>query len=135
MSLKLPQVKKEKVEKKMSYNHFSLSEFASPDLPDSGVNMDSEFLTKLDNARAIANIRFKITSGYRTKEHNAKVGGVADSAHLSGHAADIAATSGKERWTIVNALIRSGFNRIGIAKSFIHVDDDPSKPTNVIWTY
>ena len=124
----------------MSYNHFSLSEFASPDLPDSGVNMDSEFLTKLDNARAIANIRFKITSGYRTKEYNEdlrKRGYKAspDSAHLTGHAADIAATSGKERWTIVNALIRSGFNRIGIAKSFIHVDDDPSKPTNVIWTY
>ena len=124
----------------MSYNYFSLSEFASPDLPDSGVNMDSEFLTKLDNARAIANIRFKITSGYRTKEYNEdlrKRGYKAspDSAHLTGHAADIAATSGKERWTIVNALIRSGFNRIGIAKSFIHVDDDPSKPTNVIWTY
>lgn len=124
----------------MNYTYFSLSEFASPDLPDSGVNMDSEFLTKLDNARAIANIRFKITSGYRTKEYNEdlrKRGYKAspDSAHLSGHAADIAATSGKERWTIVNALIRSGFNRIGIAKSFIHVDDDPSKPTNVIWTY
>lgn len=124
----------------MSYNYFSLSEFASPDLPDSGVNMDSEFLTKLDNARAIANIRFKITSGYRTKEYNEdlrKRGYKAspDSAHLTGHAADIAATSGKERWTIVNALIRSGFNRIGIAESFIHVDDDPSKPTNVIWTY
>ena len=124
----------------MNYTYFSLSEFASPDLPDSGVNMDSEFLTKLDNARAIANIRFKITSGYRTKEYNEdlrKRGYKAspDSAHLTGHAADIAATSGKERWTIVNALIRSGFNRIGIAKSFIHVDDDPSKPTNVIWTY
>ena len=124
----------------MNYTYFSLSEFASPDLPDSGVNMDSEFLTKLDNARAIANIRFQITSGYRTKEYNEdlrKRGYKAspDSAHLTGHAADIAATSGKERWTIVNALIRSGFNRIGIAKSFIHVDDDPSKPTNVIWTY
>jgi uncharacterized protein YcbK (DUF882 family) len=124
----------------MNYTYFSLSEFASPDLPDSGVNMDSEFLTKLDNARAIANIRFHITSGYRTKEYNEdlrKRGYKAspDSAHLTGHAADIAATSGKERWTIVNALIRSGFNRIGIAKSFIHVDDDPSKPTNVIWTY
>jgi len=124
----------------MNLTYFSLSEFASPDLPDSGINMDGEFLAKLDNARAIANIRFKITSGYRTKEYNEELRkrgykASPDSAHLSGHAADIAATSGKERWTIVNALIRSGFNRIGIAKSFIHVDDDPSKPNNVIWTY
>ena len=29
--------------------------------------------------------------------------------------------------TIISALLKAGFNRIGVAKSFIHVDDDPEK--------
>ena len=118
----------------MNLTYFSLSEFASPDLPDSGVNMDGEFLAKLDNARAIANIRFKITSGYRTKEHNAEVGGVSNSSHLIGVAADIAVGGGHDRYVILSALIKAGFRRIGVAKTFIHCDTDHSKPDSV-WTY
>ena len=52
----------------MNLNYFTLSEFDSPDLPNSGVNMDSQFLTKLETAREYAGIPFRITSGYRTKE-------------------------------------------------------------------
>ena len=36
---------------------------------------------------------------------------------------------------IVQALLTAGFTRIGIASTFIHADDDPSKPQNLIWTY
>ena len=50
--------------------YFTLSEFDCPSLPNSGVNMDTDFLAKLEEARELANIPFKITSGYRTKEHN-----------------------------------------------------------------
>jgi len=35
----------------------------------------------------------------------------------------------------VNALLKAGFTRIGIASSFVHVDCDPTKPAQVIWTY
>tara|TARA_Y100001937_G_scaffold70668_2_gene96193 strand:- start:6902 stop:7276 length:375 start_codon:yes stop_codon:yes gene_type:complete len=124
----------------MNLRYFSLSEFDSPDLPDSSKNMDSQFLSMLDNARSIAGISFKITSGYRTESHNAKVGGVPKSAnskgssHMYGYAADISAATGGERWIIVRSLIEAGFKRIGIAKSFIHTDNDPDKP-NAIWTY
>jgi hypothetical protein len=31
--------------------------------------------------------------------------------------------------------MKAGFNRIGIADTFIHVDNDPGKAENVIWTY
>lgn len=119
----------------MNLNYFTFSEFDSPDLPNSGNNMDRDFLAKLDIAREYAGITFKITSGYRSKEHNAKVGGVSDSAHTKGHAADIACNSGKERCVIIKALLDAGFNRIGVAKSFIHVDNDHSKASDVIWTY
>ena len=118
----------------MNLNYFTLSEFSSPDLPNSGLNMDSGFLTKLEEARAIAGIPFRITSGYRSKEHNEQVGGVPNSSHLIGVAADIAVNSGHDRYVILNALIRAGFKRIGVAKTFIHCDTDDSKP-NSVWTY
>jgi hypothetical protein len=43
----------------MNLNYFSLSEFDCPSLDGSGVNMDSQFLTKLESAREIAGIPFK----------------------------------------------------------------------------
>ena len=61
--------------------YFKLSEFDSPDLVGSGEAMDREFLSKLDQARSLCDIPFKITSGYRTEAHNKKVGGVSNSSH------------------------------------------------------
>ena len=119
----------------MNLLHFELYEFDSPDLPGSGKLMKEDFLNLLDDARGIAGAHFIINSGYRTPKHNRRVGGVENSSHLKGCAADIRVTSSSERWKIVDALIKVGFNRIGIAKSFIHVDNDPSKTENVIWTY
>ena len=114
--------------------YFTLDEFSCPSLPNSGKNMDSSFLAKLEQAREIAGIPFKITSGYRTKDHNAEVGGVPNSSHLIGVAADIAVSSGADRYIILNALIKAGFKRIGVAKTFIHCDTDDSK-SNSVWTY
>ena len=114
--------------------YFTLNEFDSPDFPNSGVNMDTDFLERLEQAREIAGIPFRITSGFRTKEHNSEVGGVPNSSHLKGVAADIAVSSGNERYIILNALIRAGFKRIGVAKTFIHCDLDDEK-SNSVWTY
>ena len=115
--------------------YFKLSEFDSPDLVGSGEAMDREFLSKLDQARSLCDIPFKITSGYRTEDHNRKVGGVSNSSHTKGLAADIACANSAQRYIIVTALLKVGLNRIGIADSFIHVDRDSSKVANVIWTY
>jgi len=115
--------------------YFKIDEFSSPDLPNSGINMDANFLSMLDDARHMADIPFKINSGYRTKEHNSKVGGKEKSSHLKGKAADISCSSSRERWIIITALQDAGFNRIGIANNFIHVDSDENKSPNVIWTY
>jgi hypothetical protein len=54
----------------MELKHFKTSEFDSPDHPGSGINMKPEFLQRLDSARAIAGIPFKINSGFRTAAHN-----------------------------------------------------------------
>ena len=121
-----------KVEEEMALKYFKLSEF--DDAPGTGKNMKKEFLTKLDKARAIADVPFKITSGYRSKETNKRVGGVSTSSHLKGLAADISCKDSSTRQKIVNALIQAGFTRIGIADTFIHCDTDKNKQ-DAIWLY
>ena len=117
----------------MTLKHFKLAEFDSPDAPGSGAKMKPEFLQRLDNARSLAAIPFAINSGYRTEAHNKKVGGVNESSHTQGWAADIHCTDGGNRFTIINALLKSGINRIGVYPTFIHADCDPTKPAQVIW--
>ena len=98
-------------------------------------NMNQEFLSKLDEARELAGIPFKINSAYRSPEHNAKIGGKPNSSHLRGLAVDISVTNSRQRFVILESLIRVGFNRIGIADTFIHVDLDKEKSEKVVWTY
>lgn len=92
-------------------------------------------IKKLDQARALAGIPFVITSGIRCEEHNEKEGGAKTSSHITGYAVDIKATTSAQRSAILKAVHEVGFNRIGIAKSFIHVDVDPTKSPNVCWMY
>ena len=126
--------------KMIKLKYFELSEFDSPDQENSGVNMDHTFLRMLDKAREIAGIPFKINSAYRSETHNLKVGGVPrsetnrGSSHLYGFAADISCTNSNHREIIVRSLINAGFTRLGVAKSFIHVDNDPNK-VDALWLY
>jgi uncharacterized protein YcbK (DUF882 family) len=113
--------------------HFEPSEFDSRDLPGSGDGMQIEFIRRLDNAREAAGVPFNINSGYRTPEHNRRVGGKPNSSHLRGWAADILTPDLQIRYKILNALIGEGFNRIGIYSTFVHVDCDPSLPAGVVW--
>lgn len=85
------------------------------------VKMDTLFLAQLDNARDYAGVPFFINSGYRCEKHNAEVGSTSRN-HTSGKAADISCTTGPIRIKMVMGLIRAGFRRIGIKKSFIHAD-------------
>jgi uncharacterized protein YcbK (DUF882 family) len=98
-------------------------------------DMNSVLISMLDQARGLADVPFVITSGYRCKRHNAQIGGVPTSAHTFGLAVDIACSSSRLRFRILRALIKAGFHRIGIAKSFIHVDIDGTKDPDVIWQY
>ena len=119
----------------MDLRYFDLSEFASPDVPGSGTQMNEEFLIKIDKARHIAGIPFIINSGFRSNKHNREVGGVDGSAHTKGLASDIKAENSRNRYKILTACHEVGFNRIGVADTYIHVDMDHSKSGNVIWTY
>ena len=121
------------IEKEMALKYFKLSEFESPDLP--GVNnMCPKFLKKLDKARELSGCSYVISSGFRSEETNKRVGGVPNSSHLKGCAADIVCKDSGTRQKIVNGLIQAGFTRIGIADTFIHCDTDKDK-NNAIWLY
>jgi len=97
-------------------------------------NMDEEFLQRLDQARAFADIPFIINSAYRSPNHPLSIKNPSSS-HIKGLAVDIKATDNATRFKIVEALISVGFTRIGIADTFIHVDLDFDKRQNIIWTY
>jgi zinc D-Ala-D-Ala carboxypeptidase len=101
-------------------NYFDIKEF---DCKCCGQNkMNQGFLEKLDEARRIAQVPFVINSGYRCPAHNAAVGSTSEN-HTLGRAADIDITSGNHRLKVLQGLFKVGFKRIGIAKTFIHVDN------------
>ena len=99
------------------------------------VEPDPLLVEMLDEARQYAGIPFVITSGIRSPERNAEVGGAEESAHLTGHAVDIRCPTSRHRHKILEAALLVGFRRIGIGKGFIHLDTDPEKPQDVVWLY
>tara|TARA_R110000737_G_scaffold52175_1_gene73601 strand:+ start:39 stop:362 length:324 start_codon:yes stop_codon:yes gene_type:complete len=96
--------------------------------------MDVNFLAKLDEAREYAGIPFIINSAYRSPTHPESIKNPTSS-HIKGLAVDIRAIDSSTRGAVLEALRSVGFNRIGIASTFIHVDLDVEKSQNVTWTY
>ena len=106
--------------------HFNLSEFACPCCK--RVMLHPRLLWKLIGLRKILERPVSITSGYRCFSYNRKVGGVANSYHLIGLAADIKVKD-------VNLIELLGkaeeidFSGIGFyeKKHFLHLDVRPTK--------
>jgi uncharacterized protein YcbK (DUF882 family) len=73
-----------------------------------------------------------VVSGYRCERYNHKVGGVPNSYHTQGLAADIAVADSNERFRLVQAALACGIRRIGIYRTFVHLDIG-NKPANVMW--
>lgn len=127
-----------------TYGHFSASEFlcqcgcgVGSDLMD----IDRDLLIKLNEVRErygpiVGN------SGARCAAHNKTVSKVENSAHLTipgivqCRAFDIRCTNSSDRSTLLVHLLPR-FTRIGLHKSFIHVDVaiGPDYPQHVMWFY
>ena len=90
----------------------------------------------LETIRLLAgNKPLVLTSVCRCKEHNKNVGGVPDSPHTRGTAADIAVNGGKRRRQILDAAVHAGAAGIGLHKSYVHVDCDHSSARPAAWGY
>jgi len=74
-----------------------------------------------------------VTSGVRCEAHNIKIGGSLSSSHIDGVAVDVKCETGLFRQKILTEMTKY-FQRIGIAKNFIHVDIDSTKSPSV-WLY
>jgi len=111
--------------------YFEVSEF---DCQQTGENlMIPEFLLMLDALRHECGFSFAITSGYRSPKHSIEAAKAKPGTHAQGIAADIATTDAQQRFVIVSNAIKLGFQGIGVARSFIHVDSRKTAPR--VWSY
>jgi uncharacterized protein YcbK (DUF882 family) len=111
----------------MQLEYFKPYEFEQATPPSMMSDMDEDFMLKIDSARHIAQTPFKITSAYRKKSYELMMGRDGTSTHTKGKALDIHCDDYISRYKIVHALMKVGFKRIIIYKSWIHVDDDEDK--------
>ena len=96
--------------------------------------MDQEFLYMLNTLREDVGFPFKINSGYRCPNHPETIKHP-DRAHPKGKAADIEILTSSKRHAVCDRAGSNGIHRIGIAKTFIHLDSDSSRSEAVIWLY
>lgn len=97
--------------------------------------MVDDICYKLDRARDLFGAPIELTCGYRSPEHNAEIGGVPDSAHTKGMAADVKApVDPLMREKMMWAFGAAGFRRVESAPKHFHVDvDDHTKPSPAFW--
>jgi uncharacterized protein YcbK (DUF882 family) len=111
-------------------NNFTLQEFNSKcgrDIPNNVLPNIIQLAKNLQVLRDAVGKSISITSGYRSPQHNKKIGGAKDSQHVKGMAADIkvAGMTPKEVVLVIEGLIESGKMKqggIGIYASWVHYD-------------
>ena len=115
--------------------YFSEGEFSCCSPSCSLQDMEQTTMNRLDTAREISGIPFVLTSAYRSPKHDRSRGRSGSGAHTLGRAVDIKCNTSRNRFIVVNSLLKAGFKRIGVAKTFIHVDDSGIHDQEVIWLY
>jgi len=113
------------------FKYFKLDEFDCQETGDNEILED--FVHELDKLREACGFSFRITSGYRSKEHSIEKRKTSPGTHAQGIAADIAVSGGAQRMLLVQKALELGFTGVGVAKTFIHVDIRETTP--VLWCY
>jgi uncharacterized protein YcbK (DUF882 family) len=114
---------------KLSTN-FSLSEFASADgtAPNNEVLKNlTELAKNLEVLRKHLGQPIRVTSGFRSREHNRKIGGAVNSFHVLGMASDIQVAKMKPEDVAkaIELLITEGKMKeggLGIYRTWVHYD-------------
>jgi len=95
--------------------------------------MDDFFLILLDSLREEVDEPIGVVSGYRCPKHDLEVKGEGN--HPYGEAVDLAAPTSHMKFKIVKAALQVGITRIGIGKTFVHLDIVKNHPERVVWLY
>ena len=114
--------------------HFSKSEFACHHCGQVG-NIHPKLIQLLEKLRTNCGKPLHINSGYRCPVHNANVGGVPNSQHVLGTAADLAIPSGMSFDEFKSYVEQLPFDGIGLyPNDFIHVDvRDGGNNSKIYW--
>jgi len=111
--------------------YFKLSEFKCSHT--GKVDMDKEFLRKLDELRHRAGFPIIVNSGYRDASHPIEAAKSRPGSHAQGIAADLHCINPSKKHILLKLAFELGFTGIGIADTFIHVDTRDTIP--VVWVY
>lgn len=108
------------------------------------MEMQLDFVLKLDDLRERLGFPLVVTSGYRCPDYNEQISTTGrDGPHTTGRAADVS-LAGPRVFSLVTQCSLGGWMRgIGLhqrgphAKRFVHLDDlaEPNHPRPRIWTY
>ncbi|MBA2704135.1 MAG: hypothetical protein H0U60_09815 [Blastocatellia bacterium] len=120
-------------------HYFVPGEFKFPD------KMGYEFMLWLDRVRASAKVEMRITSDYRSPQHNAEVGGAKKSSHMDVpcNVIDIGGVYeyypedpnwNRHRFAIIRAAMKLGCVRIGIYQNgSLHLDRTEDRRPSGLW--
>lgn len=107
---------------------FDYCEFGITDETDISIkeNIKKLVVNVMEKIQAEYGMSIFITSGYRTPEHNKKVGGVANSQHIYGEACDFTGKDFKRLLRIINEMDNKGllnYDQLIIyrKRQFIHI--------------
>lgn len=115
----------------VEFKYFKVEDFACQE---TGENLiESHFVHKLDRLREVCGFSFIVTSGYRSPRHSKEAAKAKPGQHSTGRCADIAVHNGRERMLLVREALLAGFTGIGVARSFVHIDERLGTP--VMWVY
>lgn len=118
-----------------SWKYFKLTEKTGT-LNHTIADLKPELVDLIDTMRGQCGFAWNITSGYRTvTENNSISGSVIDSAHTTREAVDIYCVDDRKRQILLDVVRANGINRIGLGKTFIHIDISKTLPNNVTWNY
>ena len=115
----------------MTIKYFKKEDFNCQETGDNEIQ--DEFVHRLDELREACGFPFIVTSGYRSPKHSIEARKSKPGTHAQGIAADIRVSGGAQRRLVVEKALEMGFNGVGVAKTFVHVDIRTTTP--VLWCY
>lgn len=100
--------------------------------------MNEVLIRKLDKMRELLGLPLIVNSGYRCPVHNKNVGGVSNSQHLFGNAADVKAYRGRQlvgAEELAALAVKVGMDGCGKYSWGVHVDcrDNGKNPGTYQW--